>query len=94
MVKTPILVKTEDVVDESPMSVLVEVNQELGGVAITTIPGEYETPGEFGIGLEFLIKAHELEQRQDEIFNFIPLPREGALRLAKALYDAAKELSL
>jgi hypothetical protein len=51
MVKPIFLVKTVDGVTDEPMTVLVEVNLAINGVAIETVPGHHESPLPFSEAL-------------------------------------------
>ena len=91
--KPPILVQTVDGVTDEPMTVLVEVNPGIGGIAVETVPGHHETPLAFGEAMEELIAAHQRGEREDEVFNFVAFPMCDAPDIADAIMDAYVSLA-
>ena len=86
------LIKSVDVVDDQPITVRVDTNGDLGGVGVTYITGDYDTPEAINKGINELNAAKGRGERLADFWDLFTVTPEGARALALILNKAADHL--
>lgn len=86
------IINTLDIIEDQPLTLAVESNQDHGAIGVYYVTGTHKTPEAVEYAINELTDAHEKGTRLGEYWGFIPVTKEGAGSLAVALVGAIQDL--